>query len=77
MVIPQIIKTLKTKTTEGISITLFIINLIANIIALIYALMIHQPPLIIKYTAAIVITMIYIIIYTMIKLKQKKCDQPD
>ena len=45
MVIPQIIKTIKLKDTSGVSLLLFIIYLIANIIALIYAFMIYQMPL--------------------------------
>lgn len=63
MVIPQIIKTIKSKDTNGVSLLLFIIFLIANIIALVYAVMISQPPLIIKYIVAIVTTIIYIAIF--------------
>ena len=63
MVIPQIIKTLKSKDTSGVSLLLFIIFLIANIIALVYAVMISQPPLIIKYIIAIITTVIYIAIF--------------
>jgi len=46
MLIPQIIKTIKSKDTKGVSLLLFIIYLIANVIALIYAVMIAQPPLV-------------------------------
>ena len=63
MVIPQMIKTIKLKDTSGVSLLLFIIFLIANIIALIYAVMILQPPLIIKYIIAIVTTIVYIAIF--------------
>ena len=63
MVIPQIIKTIKSKDTSGVSLVLFIIFLIANIIALIYAVMISQPPLIIKYIVAIITTVAYIAIF--------------
>ncbi len=63
MLIPQIIKTIKKKNTDGVSLFLFIIYLIANIIALIYAFMINQPPLIIKYIIGIVTTVFYIFIY--------------
>ena len=52
--IPQIIKTLKTKTTAGLSPWLLIISLVANIVALIYALMIGQAPLITKYVLGII-----------------------
>ena len=60
MVIPQIIKTIRLKDTNGVSLMLFIIYLIANIIALFYAVLITQPPLIIKYVVAIDTTLIYI-----------------
>ena len=63
MVLPQIIKTIKSKDTSGVSLLLFIIFLIANIIALVYAIMIYQRPLIIKYIIAIISTIIYIGIF--------------
>ena len=65
MVIPQMIKTIRSKDTSGVSILLFVIYLLANIIALIYALLIFQTPLIIKYIIAIVTTAIYIGLYIM------------
>jgi len=43
--IPQIIKTYKTKTVEGLSFRLLFISVIANIVALWYAILIKQPPL--------------------------------
>ena len=48
MVIPQMIKTLKSRDTKGVSFFLFVIFLIGNIIALIYAILIGEKPLIIK-----------------------------
>lgn len=63
MIIPQIIKTVKSKDTRGVSLLLFVIFLIANVIALIYAVMISQPPLIIKYTVAILTTVFYIALF--------------
>ena len=63
MIIPQMIKTIKSKDTSGVSLLLFIIFLIANIIALIYAIMISQPPLVIKYIIAIITTIAYIAIF--------------
>ena len=63
MVIPQIIKTIRLKDTNGVSLMLFIIYLIANIIALFYAVLITQPPLIIKYVVAIDTTLIYISLF--------------
>lgn len=63
MIIPQMIRTIKSKDTTGVSLLMFIIFLIANIIALSYALLIHQFPLIIKYIIALITTVIYIILY--------------
>jgi len=60
MVIPQIIKTIRLKDTSGVSLLLFVIYLIANIVALVYASLIYQPPLIFKYIIAIVTTVFYI-----------------
>ncbi|MEK6869735.1 MAG: PQ-loop repeat-containing protein [Nanoarchaeota archaeon] len=71
MVIPQMIKTVKLKDTSGVSLLLFIIFLIANIIALIYAFMISQPPLIIKYIIAIMTTVAYIAIFLFYYAKNK------
>ncbi len=63
MVIPQMIKTIKSKDTSGVSIVLFMIFLLGNMIALIYAILIYQNPLIIKYSIAILTTLAYIGIY--------------
>lgn len=60
MIIPQIIKTIKSRDTKGVSLLLFVIYLVANIIAIAYAVLISQPPLIIKYAIAIVTTVFYI-----------------
>lgn len=72
MVIPQIIKTVKSKDTSGVSLLLFVIFLIANIIALIYAILIYQLPLIIKYIIAIITTITYILIFWYYYLKKKR-----
>jgi len=69
MIIPQIIKTIKLKDTKGVSLFLFIIFLVANIIALIYAMMINQTPLMIKYSIAIVTTIFYIGLFIYYKRK--------
>ncbi len=60
MIIPQMIKTIQSKDTKGVSLLLFVIYLVANIIALAYAFLISQSPLIIKYAIAIVTTVFYI-----------------
>ncbi|HLD73214.1 MAG TPA: PQ-loop repeat-containing protein [Candidatus Nanoarchaeia archaeon] len=72
MVIPQIIKTIKSKDTSGVSLLLFVIFLIANIIALIYAILIYQLPLIIKYIVAIITTITYILIFWYYYSQKKK-----
>ena len=63
MLIPQIVKTIKVKDTKGVSLLLFVTYLIANVIALIYAYLITQPPLIFKYLLGIITAEIYIIIF--------------
>jgi len=60
MLLPQIIKTIKSKNTQGVSLLLFVTYLIANIIALAYAFLISQPPLQIKYSIAIIVSIFYI-----------------
>ncbi|MBI5332512.1 MAG: PQ-loop repeat-containing protein [Candidatus Aenigmarchaeota archaeon] len=72
MIIPQMIKTIKSKDTNGVSLLLFIIFLIANIIALVYAFMIDQSPLIIKYIIAIITTVIYIGIFLFYYTRKKR-----
>jgi len=67
MIIPQMIKTIKLKNTSGVSLLLFIIFLVANIIALTYAVLIDQSPLIIKYIIATFTTLIYIGLYVYYK----------
>lgn len=52
--IPQIVKTLRTKTVEGVSLMLFVIQFIANMVALTYATLIQQAPLQFKYVLALV-----------------------
>ena len=51
--VPQMIKTLKTRTVDGLSFWLLFIQFIANIVALCYATVIEQPPLQLKYTLAL------------------------
>ena len=71
MIIPQMIKTIKSKNTKGVSLLLFLVFLVANIIALVYALLINQFPLILKYEIAILETLIYIIIFAYYSRHQK------
>ncbi len=71
MIIPQMVKTIKTRDTKGVSLLLFVIFLIANVIALTYALLISQPPLIIKYVIAFITTITYIILYLVYYYREK------
>jgi len=52
--VPQIIKTTRMKTLDGVSIVMFLVQLIANVVALWYAILISQPPLIFKYALGII-----------------------
>lgn len=61
--IPQIIKTFKTKSVEGLSFALLFIQFVANIVALWYATLISQPPLIIKYILGILFLLICMGVY--------------
>jgi len=63
MLIPQIIKTIRKKDKSGVSLLLFITYFIANIIAYVYAYMIDEDPLMIKYLIGIFTSIIYISVY--------------
>ena len=52
--IPQMVKTYKTKTIEGLSFWLLFISFAANIVAFCYATLIQQPPLQVKYVLALI-----------------------
>lgn len=51
--IPQMLKTYRTRRIDGLSFRLLFISFVANIIAFIYASLIDQRPLQIKYTLAL------------------------
>jgi len=70
--IPQIVKTYKTNTIEGLSFGLLFISFIANIIAFWYAILIKQSPLQIKYAFAILLLIGCIYTYLRIYLKHSK-----
>ena len=72
MIVPQIVKTIRSKDTKGVSLLLFIIYLVANIIALTYALLIQQGPLVIKYIIAIDTTLVYIAIFLAYSMRNRK-----
>lgn len=62
-IVAQIARTIRTKTTEGVSPLLFLTNLGANVIALAYATLIGQPPLQIKYVIGILVSALYLCVY--------------
>ena len=70
--IPQIIKTYKTKTVDGLSFRLLFISFIANIVALNYAILIKQPPLQIKYALALIFLGICIYLYLNVRFIKKE-----
>jgi MtN3 and saliva related transmembrane protein len=74
MLVPQIITTYKTKTVKGVSLLLYVIFLTANIIALVYAMLIHQWPLILKYAISILIAVFYIALFLQTKYKGTQDD---
>lgn len=70
--IPQIIKTSKTKTVEGLSFMLLFIQFIANIIALYYSFLIKQSPLQIKYILGLIFLSVCIALYVKVKINNDK-----
>lgn len=66
------IKTIKLKDTSGVSLLLFIIYFVANIIALVYAFLIYQLPLMIKYIIALLTTIIYLGLYWIYHNRKRK-----
>ncbi len=72
--IPQIIKTLKSKTVDGLSFFLLFISFVANIIALWYAILIKQRPLQIKYALGLVFLTICMVLYLRVVKMNKKTE---
>lgn len=70
--IPQIIKTIRARTVEGLSFLLLLIQLVGNIVALIYSIMIKQPPLTVKYVLGLVFLLICIGLYIRTKRLDKR-----
>lgn len=65
--VPQMIKTYKTRTTDGLSFLFLGIAFIANIIALVYATTIDQRPLQIKYILALFFDGACILLYLKVR----------
>ena len=70
--IPQIIKTYKTKTVEGLSFWLLLLQFMGNIIALWYATLIAQTPLQVKYVLALIFLSICLGLYMVVLRNLKK-----
>lgn len=69
--IPQMIKTYRTQTVDGLSFWLLLISFAANIVALWYATLIKQPPLQIKYILAMIFLAGCIYLYLRVRYKEK------
>ena len=63
-------KTIKTKTVDGLSFSLLFISFIANIIAFWYAWLIEQPPLLFKYSLALVCLTVCITLYLQVYFRR-------
>ncbi len=70
--IPQILKTWRTNTIDGLSFRLLFISFVANIIALAYATLIAQPPLQIKYILGLFFLSICIFSYGKVYFANKR-----
>ena len=70
--IPQIMKTAKSQTIDGLSFWLLCISFVANIVALCYATLIKQPPLQIKYTLALLFLSACIYLYLKVYFKNRE-----
>ena len=70
--IPQIIKTRRTKTVEGLSFLLLFLQFVGNIVALFYATLIAQPPLQVKYTLALLFLSVCLFLYIRVVRAGKK-----
>jgi MtN3 and saliva related transmembrane protein len=72
--IPQMLKTYKTKTIDGLSFRLLFISFVANIIALCYATLIKQRPLQVKYILAMIFLGVCIYLYLRVYFSKKECE---
>lgn len=70
--IPQMAKTYREKTIDGLSFSLLSISFVANIVALCYATLIDQRPLQIKYTLAMVFLSGCIYLYLKVYFRNKR-----
>ena len=71
MLVPQIVKTVRTRSLEGVSIGTHGMYLLGNVVAIVYAGMIFQWPLIIKYALAIVSALVFFVVVLSIRRGMK------
>ncbi|MDO8599489.1 MAG: SemiSWEET family transporter [bacterium] len=72
--IPQIMKTARTKSIEGLSFLLLFLQFVGNIVALWYATLIVQPPLQVKYVLALVFLAVCLGLYIRVATHGQKKD---
>lgn len=61
--VPQFVRMYNARSVTGLSFWLLFINLVANCVALVYAALIGQWPLLVKYIAAIVMLLPVLFLY--------------
>ncbi len=66
--LPQVVKTYKSKSAEGVSLLMFIIAAVSTFLWLVYGILIHSFSLI--FTNAIVVLLSFVMLY--LKLKYRK-----
>lgn len=72
--VPQMLKTYRTRSIEGLSFRLLFISFIANIIALWYAILIKQSPLQFKYVLALLFLGGCLYLYCRIYFKKEQAE---
>lgn len=75
VMIPQVIKTLQRNSVKDISLSMLVISLLANCVALWYAILIHQMPLIVKYVIAGTVLIAYICLYFKIRNRESSMSE--
>ena len=61
--LPQLFKIYRTNSVEDVSIWMWWVYLIGHLFAIVYAILIFQPPLLFKYSVNILISIFIIILY--------------
>lgn len=61
--IPQLCQTIKSRSVEGVNLTMWIVTWLAYLCGLIYALTISKTPLIVGYGYGLLITTIFLYFY--------------